>query len=167
MATTSTDTPIVVNLTPAQKAAIIAEVGQLAGMLTFTVGLSDQERHDILKLGSKRVGWDEKVASYMAGHPEFIPAYVDMAVLTQNRQVRSDIGDIIRAVQTVLESLTSTSMKIGNQILKPELAYYHAAQEAAKHGVPGAQAIADDLGTQFLHASGKPAPASTTKTSAA
>ena len=37
------------------------------------------------------------------------------------------------------------------------------ALEAARHGVPGAQAIADDLGGQFVHSSAKPAPAPAAK----
>ena len=160
---TSTDTPVVVNITPTQKAAILAKVGELAVLLPWAVGMSDQERHDILKLGIKKVGWDEKASGHMANHPEFIPAYVDMPALAQNRLARADVGDITRAVQAVLESLTSTGMKLGQQILKPELAYYSSTQQAAKHGVPGAQAIADDLGGQFVHSNAKPAPAPAAK----
>lgn len=160
---TSTDTPVVVNITATQKAAILAKITDLAALLPWAVGMSDQERHDILKLGSKKVGWDEKAAGHMANHPEFIPAYVDTAALAQNRQSRADVGDITRAVQAVVESLTSTGMKLGQQILKPELAYYNSAQEAAKHGVPAAQAIADDLGGQFVHSNAKPAPAPAAK----
>ena len=167
MPTTSTDTPVVVTITPAQKTAILAKISDLAGLITFGVGLSDEQRQKILKLGTKTVGWDEKAASYMAGHPELIPAYVDMAALTQSRQVRVDLGDLIHAALAVVQKLTDTQMVLGNQILKPELAFYNSAQEAAKHGVPGAQAIVDDLGSRFVGPKGKTAAAAKAKTPAA
>jgi len=156
---TSTDTPVVVNITPAQKAAIIAKIAELAALITFGIGLSDQERHDMLKLGTKTVGWDEKAAGHMATRPDLIPVYVDTAALAQNRQVRLDLGDILHALNNVVQTLSDTQMKIGNQILKPELAFYNSAQEAAKHGVPGAQAIADDLGERFIKNNAKAKPA--------
>jgi hypothetical protein len=149
MATNSTDAPVVITITPAQKTAILAQIADLAALITFGVGLSDDQRRKLLKLGTKTVGWDEKAASYMASHPELIPAYVDSAALSQNRQVRVDLGDIIHAISAVVQNLTDTQMIIGNQILKPELAFYNSAAEAAKHGVPNAQAIADDLGSRF------------------
>jgi hypothetical protein len=162
--TSSTDTPVVVTITPAQKAALLAKIAELAALITFGVGLSDDERKKMLKLGDKKAGWDQKAASYMASRPDLIPGYVDMAALAQNRGVRADLGDIIRALTTPMQALMDTSMVIGHQILKPELAYYSSAQEAAKHGVPGAQAIADDLGSQFVGPGSKTTPAAKSKT---
>jgi hypothetical protein len=163
----STDTPIVVTITPAQKTAILAQITSLAALITFGVGLSDTQRQKMLKLGVKTVGWDEKAASYMASRPELVPGYVDTAALAQNRQVRVDLGDIIHAVMAVVQKMTDTQMVIGNQILKPELAFYNSVLEAAKHGVVGAQAIADDLGSRFPGPNGKATPAAKTKTPAA
>ena len=154
--TTSTDTPVVVSITPTAKAAIIAKIGELAALITFGVGLSDDQRRAMLKMGEKTIGWDEKCAGYMASRPDLIPAYVDMAALAQNRQVRADLGDLLKPLSDVWDKINDTSMVIGSQIYKPELAYYNSAQEAAKHGVPGAQSIADDLKSRFagqgLHA---------------
>ena len=98
MATTySSDTPVVVNITPAQKQAILAQIAAVKALLTFVVGLSNDKRHKLLKLAEGRVGWDEKASSYMINRPELVPGYVDMAALAQNRAVRVDLGDIIRA----------------------------------------------------------------------
>jgi len=145
----STDTPIVVNITPAQKTAILAKAGELAALLTFTIGLSDDERKSIYKMGDKSVGFDEKVASYMTSRPELVPAYVDTAALAQNRAARVDVGDILWVVGDLWQRLSDTQLKLGSQVFKPELAFYHSAQEAAKHGVNGAQAIVDDLKARF------------------
>jgi hypothetical protein len=149
MATTSTDTPIVVVITPAQKAAIIAKVAELSALLPWTVGLSDEERKTLFKMGEKSLGFDEKVATYMTNRPDLVPGYVDMTALAQNRQARVDVGDITRVVGDVWQRLSDTGLVLGNQAFKPELAFYHNAQEAAKHGVNGAQGIVDDLKARF------------------
>ena len=159
----STDTPIVVNITPAQKTAILAKAGELAALLTFTIGLSDDERKALLKLGEKTVGFDEKVASYMASRPDLVPGYVNLATLGQNRAARVDVVDLLRQVGDVWQRLSDTDLKLGNQIYKPELAFYSSAQEAAKHGVPGAQAIVDDLKTRFAGQGRHATPVPTTK----
>jgi hypothetical protein len=163
--TYSSDAQVVVTITPAQKAAILAQITAVKALLTFVVGLSNDKRQKLLKLAEGRVGWDEKASSYMANRPDLVPGYVDMAALAQNRGVRSDLGDIIRAWTDVGEGLNDTDMVIGHQILKPEYAFYNSAQEAAKHGVPGAQAIADDLGSAFAGPGTAAAKAAKTKTS--
>ncbi len=163
--TTSSDATVVVNITPAQKSAILAQIASLKALITFSVGLSNDQRKKLLKLAEGRVGWDEKASSYMANRPDLVPGYVDMATLNQNRTVRVDLGDIIRAYNDIGEGLNDTDMVIGHQILKPELAFYNSCQEAAKHGVPGAQAIADDLGAAFPGPLSAAAKAAKTKTS--
>jgi hypothetical protein len=147
---TSNDVTLVVTITPAVKAAIIAKIAELAALITFNTGtLSDTDRQGILKLGLKTVGWDEKVAGYMTSRPDLIPAYVDMAAFAQNRSARVDLGDLMKPLGDIWQQLSDTSLIVGKQIYKPELAYYNSAQEAVKHGVPGAQTIVDDLKDRF------------------
>jgi hypothetical protein len=160
--TSSTDTPIVVNLSPAEKAAILAKAAELAALLTWTIGLSDADRKAMFKLGDKSVGFDQKVAAYMTSRPDLVPGYVDMAQLAQNRTARVDVGDILRVVGDIWQRLSDTELKLGNQVFKPELAFYHSAQEAAKHGVNGAQGIVDDLKVRFAGQGQRTTPATTT-----
>lgn len=89
-ATASTDTPIVVNLTAAQKADIVAKIAELAALLTFTIGLSYEERRKMAKLGEKSLGFDEKVSNYMTSRPDLMPAYVNLATLAQTRNRNPD-----------------------------------------------------------------------------
>ena len=154
---TSTDSPIVITITPAIKAAIIAKIAELAALINFTVGLSNDQRKKLLKLGVKTVGWDEKAANYMANRPDLVPGYVDMDAFAKNRAVRVDLGDILRVLDGVRDPLVDTIMVVGHQVYKPELAFYNSAQEATKHGVPDTQNIVDDLKEFFA----KTTPATT------
>lgn len=159
--TNSTDTPIVVSITASEKQAILDKIAELAALLPWTIGLSDLERKGMLKLGDKSLGFDQKVVSYMENRPDLVPGYVDMTILEQNRGARQDVGDITRLVGDLWQRLSDTGMKLGSQVYKPELAFYNSAQEAAKHGVNGAQAIVDDLKARFARSSPAAAPAAT------
>jgi hypothetical protein len=90
-----------------------------------------------------------------------------MAALAQNRAARVDVGDITRLVGDVWQRLSDTDLKLGSQVFKPELAFYHNTQEAAKHGVNGAQAIVDDLKARFAGQGQHATPAAKTQKPAA
>lgn len=43
-------------ITPDQKAAILAQIADLKAALTFAIGLTDDQRRKMLKMGDKTVG---------------------------------------------------------------------------------------------------------------
>jgi hypothetical protein len=43
------------------------------------VTLSVQERRELLKMGPKSIGFDEKCATYMGNRAEFVPGFVQLA----------------------------------------------------------------------------------------
>ncbi|HTX20857.1 MAG TPA: hypothetical protein VMA13_11910 [Candidatus Saccharimonadales bacterium] len=145
----ATDTPVSVVITPDQKAAILAQIAGLKAALTFTIGLTDEQRKKMLKLGDKTVGFEQKCASYMASRPDLIPGFVDMTQLGQDRAGWTDVADIMHALFDVYQPLNDTEMVLSHQIYLPDLSFYQSVQMAAKRNVPGAQAIYDDLKARF------------------
>ncbi|HUZ06123.1 MAG TPA: hypothetical protein VMV89_01405 [Candidatus Paceibacterota bacterium] len=145
----ATDTPVSVVITPDQKAAILGQIADLKAALTFAIGLTDDQRRKMLKLGDKTVGFEQKCASYMASRPDLIPGFVDMNQLAQDRAGWSDVADIMHALFDVYQPLDDTEMVLSHQIYLPDLSFYQNVQLAAKRNVPGAQAIYDDLKTRF------------------
>ncbi|MDE3066004.1 MAG: hypothetical protein KGJ60_00490 [Verrucomicrobiota bacterium] len=157
-AANTSDNPVTITLNTDDKAAILADIAALSGKLNFLVGLTNEQRRKMLKLGDKSIGFDEKCASYMAARPELIPGFVDTTTLAA---ARADLADIQRALGELAQRADDTDMVLAHEVFLPELSFYHSVQQAAKHGVPGAQAIYDDLRTRFPGrptASTKPAP---------
>ncbi len=148
-ATNTSDNSVTITLSADDKAAILADIAALSTKLNFLVGLTNDQRRQMLKLGEKSVGFDEKCASYMASRPELIPSFVDMTALAAARAARTDLGDIMRALGELAQRADDTDMVLAHEVFLPELSYYHSVQQAAKHGVPGAQAIYDDLSQRF------------------
>ena len=145
----ATDTNISVVITPDQKAAILAKIADLKAAMSFLVGLTDDQRKTMLKLGDKTVGFEQKCASYMASRPDLIPGFVDMNKLGQDRAAWADVADILHALLDVTQQADDTDMVLAHQIYLPDLSFYQNVQMAAKRNVPGAQAIFDDLKARF------------------
>jgi hypothetical protein len=145
----ATDSPVAVVITPDQKAAILGQIADLKAALTFTVGLTDDQRKKMLKLGDKTVGFEQKCASYMASRTDLIPSFVDQNKLAQDRQAWTDVADIMHALFDVYQPVDDTEMVLSHQIYLPDLSFYQNVQMAAKRSVPGAQAIYDDLKVRF------------------
>jgi hypothetical protein len=149
MTPTATDSPVSVVITPDQKAAILAKIADLKAAMSFLVGLTDDQRRKMLKMGDKTVGFEQKCASYMASRPDLVPGFVDMVKLGQDRAAWADIGDIMRALLDVYQRVDDTEMVLAHQLYLPDLSFYQSVQLAANRNVPGAQAIYDDLKSRF------------------
>ncbi|MDE3067551.1 MAG: hypothetical protein KGJ60_08365 [Verrucomicrobiota bacterium] len=145
----ATDSPVSIVITPDQKTAILAKIADLNAAMSFLVGLTDDQRRKMLKLGDKTVGFEEKCASYMASRPDLIPGFVELNKLGQDRAAWTDLGDIQRALLDLYQRLDDTDMVLAHQIYLPDLSFYQNVQLAAKRSVPGAQAIYDDLKARF------------------
>jgi hypothetical protein len=132
-----------------QKADILAKIADLKSVMNFVIGLTDDQRRKMLKMGDKTVGFEQKCASYMASRPDLIPSFVDMNKLGQDRAAWADVADIMHALMDVYQPVDDTEMVLAHQIYLPDLSFYQNSQMAAKRNVPGAQAIYDDLKARF------------------
>lgn len=124
-------------------------VQSLRARLPFLLSLTVQERKELAKLGEKSIGFDEKCSTYMANNPEFLPGFVDLAEVEQDRALRSQVLRFFAELDRLHEQVDDTLMVLGNEILMADLAYYQSVREAARRGLPGAEAIYEDLRSRF------------------
>ena len=150
-------------ITQQQMSDILAAIATLKQKLPFVIGLTNQQRHDMLKLGDKTVGFEEKCATYMGNRPDLIPPYIDMVELGKDRAARAQVGTIMRALAEVTQSLDDTDMQLSHEILLPDMSFYNNVQLSAHNNVPGAQEIYDDLSERFPGRKGSAGKAAKTK----
>ena len=153
-------------ITPDQKAAILAKIADLNTAMSFLIGLTDEQRRKMLKLGDKTVVFEQKCASYMASRPDLVPGFVDMNKLGQDRAAWADVADIWHALLDLNQRVDDTEMVLAHQIYLPDLSFYQNVALATKRNVAGAQAIYDDLKARFPghpHTTPVNPPASATK----
>ncbi len=78
-------------LTDALIEEVIDAIRIVRTKLSFLTSLSAEDRSELSKMGEKSIGFDEKCATYMASHPEFLPGFVNVGELARDRKLRAQI----------------------------------------------------------------------------
>jgi hypothetical protein len=128
---------------------VIADIRAIRAKLSFLVSLNAQDRRELPKMGEKSIGFDEKCVTYMSSHSEFMPGFVDTEELARDRKLRTQLLRI-QPVATCLADVVDDGVMLSNSdIWMADLSYYQAVRTACKRGIPGAEAIYEDLRTRF------------------
>lgn len=125
--------------------------------LPFLLTLSPQERRELPRLGDKSVGFEDKCATYMSSHPEYLPGFVKFEEVEKDRLLRQQIMRFSADLMTLSEQVDDTLAVVSSELWLADLAYYHAVREAGRRHLPGAKAIYDDLSQRFPR-TGKTSP---------
>jgi hypothetical protein len=142
---------------PAMK-AVMEAIQTIRTNLPFLISLTNDERRTLPKLGDNRLALDEDAYTLMQNHPDFVPGYLDQEELAKDRALRSQVDRIRVALEALHNDIEGTEMLIGSEMLMAYLAFYSNAQQAAKRGAAGGQAVVNTLGKYFAR-SPKAAPA--------
>jgi hypothetical protein len=134
----------------------------IADKLPFRISLTDDERRGGMKLGDKSVGFLDKNYNYTQTNSTLVPNYLDVPEYTKDYNSTKDLLEILQLLRPLVQSIEDTYTQVGIEALSAALLFYNAVKLAAKQGVPGAQAIYDDLQKRFPGTSGS----STTTTAA-
>jgi hypothetical protein len=146
----ASDNRISLEITPAQKTAIVNAVTALKAALDgITINLTKDERQTLPKIGDKTIAFDEKCAAYMAARPELVPSFLNVAELTKDRALIADLLPCLREIAPICEGLEDTVTLAYSDVYVADLAFHQNVKQAAKRGVPGTDTIYDDLKTRF------------------
>lgn len=145
-------------LSDADKAAVLAAFQAIKTKLPFLINLTPAERQSIPTLGTTRGGMDEAFATAMAAHPELVPGFVDVPEMGLDRTLWLQLGEILQGSAEVCEGIEDTHALAGSDIYMAYLSFYQNVKQAAKRGVPGADAIYQNLRRFFPRGGGSATP---------
>ncbi|HLO99181.1 MAG TPA: hypothetical protein VK171_11350, partial [Fimbriimonas sp.] len=75
----ASDNRISLEITPAQKAALVSAVGALKTALDgILINLTADEKQSLPRIGDNTIAFDEKCAAYMASRADLVPSFLDM-----------------------------------------------------------------------------------------
>jgi hypothetical protein len=136
--------------TDAEKTQINAAIQVLVTILAAKlIALSKEDKAGIAKISDEAIPFIEKVAQYVVSNPEFIPLFGDAAEFTKDFGLFVDTREFVRPMLLLVSNLEDTSMLSGSEADDFARRYYGAVGQAAKMGVPNAQAIYDDLSVRY------------------
>ena len=146
----ASDNRISIDITAAQKAAIVSAVGALkAAVAGVIINLNKDERQSLPKIADKTLAFDEKCKAYMTSRPELVPGFIDAAELAKDRKLIDDLLPCLRELAPICEGLEDTVSLAYTDVYVADLAFHANVKQAAKRVVPGSDTIYDDLKTRF------------------
>lgn len=113
------------------------------------IALSAEAKKRLPKISDDSLPFNEKVAQYVVSNPEFLPLFRTAGEFLKDLAAFKELRGFIRLLEQLYSNLQDTSILAGSEADEFARAYYAAVGQAAKMGVPNAQAIYDDLSTRF------------------
>lgn len=130
-------------------AAVTAAASTIEAKLPFLVSLDAGEARELPRLGPKTLGFDEQCETYMAKHPEFVPAFVDLEEVKKDRALRTQLSTVARTLSLLAQRTEDTLAVVSHEIYNADLAFYQNVKQAAKRGVVDAQTVYNVLSDRF------------------
>ena len=88
----ASDNRISLEITAAQKAAIVSAVGALKTALEgITINLTVDEKQSLPRISDGTLAFDEKCAAYMASRADLVPSFLDVAEMAKDRKLVADL----------------------------------------------------------------------------
>ncbi len=137
------------------KAQVLAKFQEIRDLLPFLIQLNNEEKKGITTIGTERGAMDETFNTEMLAHPDLVPTYVDIAELARDRELRSDLLEILQRSREVGEAVEDTLHVAGSDVLLAYLSFYNNVKQAADRGVPGTDTLVENLSRFFPKRKGK------------
>lgn len=145
----STANLISASVAAGSKASLIGMGMQIRQLLPFLLATTPADRQKGFKLGDGTLPFLQKSLKYANQNPQLVPNYVMVPEWSTDTLLATDLDEILQALLPVIQNITDTYQEAGVEALSAALSFYKAVKLAAANGVPGAQAIYDDLSSQF------------------
>lgn len=121
----------------------------LIAAFPFLVDLMPDTRKRLAKLSRRRQELLDKIEIYAGQYPHFVPQYTSLTEYLKDTTLIACLQRMEARVNVFHEMLKDTIMALQAEAYETARAFYNTVKEAAKHGVPGAEEILEDLSYHF------------------
>lgn len=111
--------------------------------------LSEDERHDLPKMGAKSVDFVTKSKDYTLINQEFVPFYMDAPAMKVDVDNVNKVNPALKLAQQVTTTLSDIVLLSGHEAMDAALDYYNSVKSAAHSQAPNAKDIYNDLAQRF------------------
>jgi hypothetical protein len=138
------------DITDAQKTQVANDTNKLAASTEgFNVVISKEELKSLPRIADGRIPFVQKCADYCVSNPALKPAVLDDAEFQKDLKAYLALREMARPLRQILERLETAMAVAGSEAFYSARDYYKMVQLSARMGVPGAQAVYDDLRQLF------------------
>ncbi len=140
-------------ITDAQRTAVFAAIATIEENLAFLINLTPAERQALPKMGNISQSFVSKALEIAANNPQFVPPYVDVPAMQKDYDLAVRLQGIEIQLASLIEKVGDTNLAAGSEAFVTGLTLYNTIKAAAKVNVPGANALASELGERFIQTS--------------
>ncbi|TXE10292.1 hypothetical protein [Algoriphagus aquimarinus] len=105
----------------------------------------------LTKMADGTLPFVEKATEFAISNPQFNPPFLEVEEMKKDLDAYKQLKPFMVALEQLLESFKYTISLTGSEAYDQARIYYNSIKYAAKMGVPGAQAIYDELRKRFEH----------------
>jgi hypothetical protein len=128
---------------------IMSHFAEIRKILSFSISLTAAQKKSMPMLNDGRRPFAEKCMSYAANDARIVPPYTDLTELKVDLALYDMVGPVEMEAASVAEMISNIRMAAGSDAYVASLSIYNSAKGAAKLGLPGSKAIADELSKLF------------------
>lgn len=129
--------------------SIIDSVKGIEALLPFALTLPQEEKEALQGVGVIRIDFTEKAYEYAAKNPELVPSFLDLAEFAKDAKLFKQLRVVMDHLIPLMDKLKDTYAVVGAEAYHAGRAFYHHVRNAAQSNVPGASAVARELGKHF------------------
>lgn len=138
-----------ITATAAQITAVKTALQTIATNLPFLIGLTIDERITLPAINVNNKAFTEDAINAAVNNATLIPSYVNVPNMQNDLTLFIQLDELILLVKQLLERLEDTQLLAGSEAYTNALAVYKLIGSASDAGVPGADAIYDQLRQRF------------------
>lgn len=148
---------LTIDVTDAVKREVADKAGEIGTLIEpFETDIAKDDLKSLSQIADGRLPFVEKSADYAVSAPEHVPAIVDVPEFQKDVKAYKDLREMVRPLRQILNILETSMAVAGSEAWAAARAYYKMVQLNAKMGVPGAQAVYDDLRVLFESKTAEP-----------
>ena len=138
-----------ITATAAQITAVKTALQAVTTNLPFLIGLTTEERIALPAINVSNKAFTEDAINAAVNNASLIPSYVSVPNMQNDMTLFTQLDEIIILVKQLLEKLEDTQLWAGSEAYVGGLSTYKLIASAADAGVPGADAIYNQLKQRF------------------
>jgi len=111
----------------------------------YVVALPEAERQVVAEKGPEYFGFVELAYKFAVEYPELFPAFMETAAFNEEFSAVCEFISLGSKLNRLCHNIRNAEMAAAGTTLETALAFYQTVKIAARHDIPGARAIYEEL----------------------
>ena len=111
----------------------------------YLIALDPPERQALVRMEAGSCEFLEMSYALAVENPELFPGFAEAAIFEENFSIVQELWTFGAKINQLNDNIRDTEMAAGNYALEAALCFYNMIKIAARHDIPGARVIYEEL----------------------